>query len=589
MAFFWNKKQESKSEEVTDLVTSLTLDMEDEELVSTIDTLVSESSKNAEAMEKLGEDNEKYWKGHQLDPSKFHDHQTPVNDNRIFLSTETVIPIMTSRTPEPTVRLKDAALREQVKQFLMNLWEVPTDDCITRDMQAVIEMVARHWMIYRIGIIKYFYDPEIDGMRTIFVRPPKVIFDKEGTTVDDCRFIGEYADSTVDGLFEEFPKKEKEITEVIGKNRGMSKIKYLEFWTDEYVCYKFKNIILEKKKNPNFDYGDLNGTGKPIFNIFKKARKPYIVLNLFNLGKSIYDDTSLIEQSKSLQDSVNKTKRNIADNSSDNGVLAGSGDFIDKKVLEAYTGAPDEKIWIKSGDVRQALMRLEPKQIAVHTTNDLNDSKTEIDNIFGSHSTTRGEVKGSKTLGEAQLLRTGDMGRIDLMSRALDRVSQEWYTAMLHMLFVFTTTPKEMNSNDEEGTSLIFDRTQFIAPETGGLMKIIVKVKPGSAMSIDKDARRAEAMELATGKLMDPITFYERMDYSNPRKMAERLFLWSTNPIVLFPELLAQQQAQEAATAEAERAVAENEANANVDKAANTPLPEGTVVNLPTNQPAAAP
>ena len=175
------------------------------------------------------------------------------------------------------------------------------------------------------------------------------------------------------------------------------------------------------------------------------------------------------------------------------------------------------------------------------------------------------------------------------MSRALDRLSQEWYTASLQMLFVFSTKPKELNSNDEDGTSIIFDRTKFISPETMGLMKIIVKVKPGSAMSIDKDARRAEAMELATAKLMDPITFYERMDYSNPRKMAQRLFLWSANPIALFPELLAQQQAQQAADAAAQGAAAAEEANGNVEKIANTPIAEGTIINLPTKTTASAP
>lgn len=543
----------------------LSLNIPDTDLISEINRMIEDSESLFEKMKKIAEGNVNYWKGEQIDIEKLRRGSVPVVDNRLFLSGETIIPIMTSRTPEPTIRLKNPQLREKLKQILMNLWEVPTDDDASVGMQANFEMISRHWMLYRVGVLKYFYDPEIDDVRTVTVRADKVKFDRLGTTVNDCRFVAEYCDDTLEMMVKKWPDKKNELLVAAGRDKpDNTKLTYVEYWTNDYYVYKFQNVILEKKRNPNFDYGDMNETGQPVFNIFKKSRKPYLTLSVFNLGKTVYDDTSLFEQGKTLQDNVNKLKRNISDNAADNGVLAGSGDLIEKKVLEAYTGAPDEKLFVRSGDVRQALMRLEPKQMPQYVFNDLQDNKAEIDNIFGSHDTTRGERGSQKTLGEAQLLKQADMGRIDLFSRALDRLAQDWYTAMFQMLLVFKTQPVELNSNDEEGTTIIFDRNEFVNPETGKLSKTIIKVKPGSAMSIDKDVRRAEAIQLAQTNLIDPITFYERLDYSNPQEMAQKLFLWLNNPIALFPELQAEQQQQQE------------------EMVANTPIPEGVPISLPT-------
>lgn len=587
-----------KTEEgINDIAPSLKLDIDDDQLVQDINKFLADSATLKEKMDQVGEDNERYWEGRNLDAERVRRQSLKINDPRMWLSLETIIPIATSRTPEPTLRCKDPELRENTKQLLMNLWEVPTDDDASDDMQSNLEMIVRHWGLNRIGILHYWYDPEIDDVRTVWRHPKQVKFDKQGKTVDECRFVALYCDDTVQGLCNKWPSKKTEILLATGRqNPDSSSVTYVEFWTNEYVAYKYLNVILEKKKNPNFDYGDMGGKNdqsvsdtviespevkkQGVYNLFKKPRKPFLTLSVFQLGKTIYDDTSLFDQAKSLQDAINKEKRNITDNAADNGVLVGSGDHIDKKVLESYTGAPDEKLFLKSGNPAEALTRLQPKTMPQYVFNDLSDSKSEIDNIFGTHDTTRGERTGTKTATETQALRQGDMGRIDIISRALDRIAQEWYQAMLHMYLVFKTKPIEINSNDEEGTSIIFNRDEYLNPETGELYKVIIKVKPGSSMSIDKDAQRQEAMELMQGQMIDPISFFERMDYSNPQEMAKRLFYWldPTLRIQLFPDLAAaqaqqQQQMQVQQQAEQQQVME------------NHPIEEGTPLNLPAGEP----
>ena len=88
-----------------------------------------------------------------------------------------------------------------------------------------------------------------------------------------------------------------------GVDNPKSKVKYVEFWggNGEWVVWKFGRYILEKKKNPNFDYGDMGGNNGQTFNLFKKPRKPYLTLSVFNLGKTVYDYCSLDEQGKTIK------------------------------------------------------------------------------------------------------------------------------------------------------------------------------------------------------------------------------------------------------------------------------------------------
>ena len=99
---------------------------------------------------------------------------------------------------------------------------------------------------------------------------------------DDMDFVAEAAELSVKELIMRFPKKEKEIFEVLGNNDGMtdkkkqermaSKVKYWEVWfrwwdsvvdpdtgekkweTIEGVAWKYKNLLLGKMKNPYWDW-----------------------------------------------------------------------------------------------------------------------------------------------------------------------------------------------------------------------------------------------------------------------------------------------------------------------------------------------
>ena len=68
--------------------------------------------------------------------------------------------------------------------------------------------------------------------------------------------------------------------------------------------------------------------------------------------------------------------------------------------------------------------------------------------------------------------------------------------------------------------------------------KLLVGVKDGSMIPHDPVSERNEAVDLMTSGNLDPITFFDKLEFPNPREAAKNLFLWKADPIQLFPELV---------------------------------------------------
>ena len=78
-----------------------------------------------------------------------------------------------------------------------------------------------------------------------------------------------------------------------------------------------------------------------------------------------------------------------------------------------------------------------------------------------------------------------------------------------------------------------------------GKTKLLVGVKEGSMIPHDPINKRNEAIDLWTAQGIDPITFFDRLEFPNPREAAKNLFLWKADPIALFPDLQQAQQQQQ--------------------------------------------
>ena len=551
-----------------EILDELSLDIEDKELVSLINKRITKAKQDYDELDRIGELNQNYWLGKQIDSKKLRDFKSRVVENITFQTVETIIPIITSKTPEPVTKSEsntpESVLHaKNLQRILLALFE-------KQKMKGKFQMITRHNMLRRIGILKYKYDPDIDDIVTEYVLPQNILIDKNG------EYVVEYLEDSLSEILKKFPEKVGEVIKEFGLNatqdkdgnydpttidqKGLAtKIKYVEFWTSEYVCWKYKTLIFKKLKNPNFDYTgvenkttDENGQeieGEVYYhNYFDKPKIPYIFYSVFNLGKNVWDDTSLVEQIMPLQDGINKRQRQIDDNFSDNGVLMGSGDFITKEELAKYTGDPEDKVWVEHGNPAEGIGRLPAKQLAPFTYESLQGLKSSVDNVAGTHSTTRGERQGRETLGGRQILREADFGRIDLLVRGLEEVADELYKAWMHMMKVYFTQTHYARIIGKDGAQQVIEYSRD-SIEQG----IEISVKEGSTLPVDKVSQRQEALDLMQQGNIDPITLFERLEWPNPTESAKRLFQWKNDPVSLFPDL------KEEAAKAAEAKTPENE------------------------------
>jgi hypothetical protein len=513
------------AENFEDVVTSYRRNLEynasDEDLLSAIERAINESSELKLKIDRIGENNQQYWQvGKRKDDIIIHPKKSKTTVNRIFTDIETSIPIITSETPEPTV-LGD--LTNEQKINIQKSLELAYD--VKYKMQLKLQSFIRSWYLSRIGVMKYRWDKE-KGFVTENVVTAKIGFDKRATSIDNCEYLWEEMEDNVENLVKKFPKKKEEIYQTVGdKKNSKSKIKYTEFWGggSEWVCWKLNKIILDKKKNPNYDFENEEN------NLFESPQFPYLLLNVFNLGKdtSLYDSTSLIEECIPVQDGANGLEQQIYDlNEGRKRVWVAAGTAIsEKKAQSLVNETGDLCVYLDRAEAaKDGLFQVQAGVPDAGMYNNLTHLLSEIDNIMGMHSTTRGERAQQETATGRQLLIGSDYGRLDLIVRNVEECIEDWFNALLQMIRIYST--EGLTVNDGENTYTL--NADDIPTGTQ------IMVTKGSTLPTDEKTKRDNAIALAQMNMIDPATLFEEMGYPNVEERVQNLYQWlqSTGKIV---------------------------------------------------------
>lgn len=540
----------------------LQLDTPDAELVERIDKSIERGKPLYENIRTRAKKNVDYWKAHQIEEDKLQDYEARVVNNLMFRNMETMLPVITKNTPTPKFISSAKDYDRKLEKVSVNRWEVQ-DRMLEKNRKAV-----RANFLDLLGVAKYRFDSEIDDIDWEYVPTDHVVIDPDATDIEDCGFVAEFiANQSVKEITERYPKKKAELLALLGISPDDSvkmgtPLRYVEFWTPEFVVWKYKTIIFDKAKNPNWDWGmqqetDEMGKAKPVaYNIWKKPRVPYIFLQTFNLGGMVYSDTSLIEQTLKIQDGINKRKRQISDNADNaNGILAGSGDGISKdEFAKLNNGEPNVKVFLNGGaDIDKMLRRIPGEQLQPYVFNDMIHSEGAVDDIWGTHTITRGAQGADEPATSKVLQQRQDYGRIDDIVKAYEDFNEQYYQASFQMMLIHYTNEHVFSFEDED--DLIVSREEIIKAyskqiktqqneitgteetvEEGDFRAPVIMVKRGSTLPTDDLSRRSEALELWGANGIDPISLYEKLDWPNARDAAMRLFQWTQNPMALFPE-----------------------------------------------------
>lgn len=503
-----------------------TLDTSDEDLIRLSIEWLEESKKYSNELDKFRKENEAYYKGNQTELSKIPSNMSNAVQNHVFTGVETVVPIITANPPQFVVEPpeeSDTSVKyaEAIQKVLSILYE-------TKDIRTKGEMLVRHMLLYRLGVWKISWDEKEDDVGLKCIRPQRIYFPK-------------IVDGELPYIIEQVDISSKEFRDVFGDdkfkefltNRGqdfnpeeLNKIKGIwtiwEIWTKDIVFWKHGEMIIEKRENPGYNF---KSEGQ---NHFKNPKIPYIFASAFRLGKGLIGETDLIQQTISIQDVINVTNRLIINNATKTGNAQW---FIDSEVMSEeeantkITNSPGLIIY-GTGVANSALVRRDaPPPLPNYIPELKIMAERAFDNIFGTHSTTRGERGQQETLGGRLLLKQADLGRIDLLVREYEKCVSElgnWFVQYMKLNY---SKKRVFRSYGESGVSFVELMSDMI--ESG--VKIIIKT--GTTLPTDELSKRREALELWSMGAIDPTTLYERLKFSNPEEMAEKLLLWKQGQI----------------------------------------------------------
>ncbi len=166
---------------------------------------------------------------------------------------------------------------------------------------------------------------------------------------------------------------------------------------------------------------------------------------------------------------------------------------------------------------------------------DMQDSKNEIDNLYGTHSTTRGERSEQETARGREILRVGDEDRQAIIGRAMERMLTELYRAWTQLIKVYYVEDQLMPilGKDKETEYLTISRNNI---EDG----IEIDVEAGSTLPDDKVAQRAEAIQLRQLQSITTEKLYEKLGWENPMEEAKKFHQEQAQAQIDQQDLLAQ-------------------------------------------------
>ena len=535
---------------VSEKLPELKLDMENSalaDLTQSWESIWNKSDVKAKWITQ-SEDNEKYWLGNHFNRPDGVTKNRPIADNAIFESLETYLPKITRRNPEPMVALAQSEVSENEQEtkakeeFTKDLQKELGDIADELKLRLKLKKSARHWAIYLVGAAKLGWDMNRDMPTVKIVRAKKLILDPDATVDEDGytgEYIGEYRKlqagimiKMLEGIGAE-ENAVKLIKDLVKADFG-TEIQFIEWWTDQYMCWTIGKEVLLKKKNPHWNYDsqtpgesevDEYGNeqmGEPQdvvgVNHFPVPKIPFLLLSVFNLGKQPVDDTSLIGQNLSNQDRINKRGKQIdkaADGMNGGVVVSLARSGLTQQQAKGVTKAlkAGGVVAIPDGTPDEAIKRMVSPGLPNDVYNDLVDTRRRLSDIFGTSGLSPSGVSKEKTVRGKYQVENMDTDRIGGgITEYLEQFADDIYNWFVQLLYVYDD--------------------KYVGIQTKP--KVVISVKEGSLLPKDSTTLANQAIELAGAGKMSVIDLYKKLDYSNPEELAANVWLEVNAPEVLY-------------------------------------------------------
>lgn len=515
-------------------------------------------------------------------------------DNVLYEIEESIIALALSQLPDMIVLPGEET--DQQKETAELLTEVVDSDVKRRENREVLSLAFAHVPVDLVGIIKAVWNPEIDDYQFVHVDPQYVTIDHRAKTndADEMDIITELRPITVQEVLMRFPKKKaaflKQLEKdgvIIGEN-GLSwkqlatEIKIKEVWFTWYdksdeegkgidgekaqkwevvkgLMVKYKDVVLEKMRNPNFDYSgeirfysyedpSLDSTKQPVeaeemlrsmmvgspipnlseeqvyHNYFKFPRNPYFFMVDGPWGRHPFSETSRIEQNIKNQTTLDAQGKQIQETmqlrgkdvySTDSGLEGSDIERID-------TRNPDQAILVQ-GEINKTYQHIPPERPAPQEFENQSDLRNRMFSLAGANNLT-GQLQTAVATSN-QIAREANYTRIDSVVENTINAAAEWMADWAMQFIKLRYTEPHFRKILGDKGQVVFQRLHRDMIADG----MEVRIKASGTDKIKAQQNALDAAKLGP-PFTDPVSFFKDMGMSDPEGRAEMGTMYATDP-----------------------------------------------------------
>lgn len=560
-----NKVQEGSGESPEGLMgekyDALSLDMDDQELLKLRDEWEKKYAPYETKHRQIVKRNLESYLGKKPNGQYLAGDDT-IAANLQFEAEETFLAATLAENPQPVVYADNTPEGNEIATGVKTMLAFHSDQLILRKKLGVM---VRQWSINHLGVLKPGWNAKINDVSLDNRKIQDFVFDPSGYVDaygDFQGYVGERITVDAGKLAQMFPKHKDYITQIV-ENRMGSEVTYTEWWTDEFCFITFKERVLDKFKNPFFNYAEeatddegnpvLDEMGEPVQNEprnhFPMPKKPYIFLSVFSLQEQPHDITGLIEQNIPNQRLIQKRTEQIDFNlSALNNSFALSEDNFNQETGKQAAEArrKGNPILVPSGrPMERAIMPLEMQGLPNEVFVDVENNKNNLRTSWGVQGITAEPQDEDQTARGMILNQAHDTSRIGGgIGQSIEQVADNAFNWLTQLYYVFY---------DEQHFAAIMGAAkavEYVTLTNADLdRQLIVSVAPDSLRPKDDITNINLAQALFDKGAIGPKTLLKMLDFPNAEEAAGDGVLYRNDPLaymqINFPEMFQQmQQAQ---------------------------------------------
>ena len=455
--------------------------------------------------------------------------------NMQFQAEETFLAAAMAQEPDPTVFSTNDKAGNDLANSVMTMLQYHSK---VLKLRMKLKTMVRKWSVYHLGVIKMGWNAKLDDVDFDTRKTKDFIFDPDGYVDEYGNFtswLGERIYLTAEELVNLYPEKKDYISLTVDGKMG-TKVMYTEWHTDDFMFVTYVDEVLEKHRNPLFNYPAEDEEFSKI-NHFAHPMKPYVFLSVFSLQEQPHDITGLIEQNIPNQKRITRRTEQIDLNVSkaNNSDLFSQDNFNQetaKQAAQALRNPNYGEVIVPPGKpIGEAIMRLPAPSMPAAAFDDLEQAQNSLLQSWGVQGIISQEQKADTTARGMIMNQQRDTSRIgggitDVIESVVVVAIYNWLVQLYKVFY------------DEPHFASIMGKGKAVEYVTLSKAKmnlpLVIGVSPNSMKPKDELTIMNQSMELFQAGVIGPKTLLENVKFPNADESAADGALWKLDPAHYF-------------------------------------------------------